>query len=105
MPIYVYEITEEGPARGQRFEVQQQMKEPPLAFHPETLQPVRRVYLPPNLATRYTPGAFKQKIEKKNLEQHGFTRYERDKLTGRYHKTAGKDSRAPSTIDPRHVSA
>ena len=34
-----------------------------------------------------------------NVEKHGFTRYEKDKLTGRYNKTAGKDKRAPDVVD------
>jgi hypothetical protein len=38
-------------------------------------------------------------LTNENVEKHGFTRYERDKLTGNYHKTAGKDRRAPDVVN------
>jgi hypothetical protein len=104
MPIYVYETLEEETGLRERFEIHQSMKEAPLKVHPVNGKPVRRVFQPPNLSTRYTPGAFAQKVEKKNLEKNGFTRYERDKLTGRYHKTAGVDQRAPQMIDPKNLA-
>ena len=101
MPIYVYqEILDDG-SDGRRFEVQQSMSEPALTEDPESGRAVRRVYQPPNLSTRYGPGSTARKTDKENLEKHGFTRYERDKLTGRYHKTAGVDGRAPNVLDPR----
>jgi len=40
MPIYIYETVEESPVR---FEVKQSMRDEPLAHHPETGVPVRRV--------------------------------------------------------------
>jgi len=101
MPIYVYKTISKEGDQATFFEIQQSMKEAPLTHHPETGEPVRRVYQPPNLSVRYTPGDFKKKTEKGKLEKHGFTRYEKDKLTGRYHKTAGVDKRAPETFDPR----
>lgn len=99
MPIYVYEtITPDGSA-GERFELEQSMKEDALTKHPVSGLPVRRVYLPPNLASRYTPGQTRKKVDNKNLEAKGFTKYERDKLTGRYHRVAGKEG--PSSLDPK----
>ena len=100
MPIYVYEVVKEDGSPGQMFEVEQSMKDPVLEIHPQTGEPVRRVYQPPNLATRYTPGSTKSKLETKNVEKAGFTKYERDKLTGKYHKTAGQDKRAPDVLKP-----
>jgi predicted nucleic acid-binding Zn ribbon protein len=89
MPIYIYEVVNEDGSGGQRFELQQSMKDDALTTHPETGQPVRRVLLPPNLATRYTPGQTKSRLDNRNVEKAGFTKYEKDKLTGQYHRVAG----------------
>lgn len=100
MPIYVYQVIRPDGSDGECFEVEQSMKDEPLATHPRTGEPVRRVFQPPNLATKYTPGATKSKLDTKNVEKAGFTKYERDKLTGQYHRVAGKDKRAPDTFKP-----
>lgn len=100
MPIYVYQVIRPDGSEGECFEVEQPMKDAPLTQHPRTGEPVKRVYQSPNLATKYTPGATKNKLENKNVERAGFTKYERDKLTGQYHRTAGKDKRAPDVINP-----
>lgn len=97
MPTYVYRVVSDD-GEGETFEVVQPMSEPALTHHPVTGEPVRRVYLPPNLATRYTPGSTESKLSNENVAAHGFTKYEKDKLTGRYHRTAG--SSGPSEIDP-----
>lgn len=98
MPVYVYEVIRRDGSAGDCFEIEQSMKDEPLAHHPQTGEPVRRVYQPPNLATRYTPGSTRNKLENSNVEKAGFTKYERDKLTGKYHRVAGKDKRAPDVI-------
>ncbi|MFW6218431.1 MAG: FmdB family zinc ribbon protein, partial [Verrucomicrobiota bacterium] len=99
MPTYLYqEILPDG-SEGETFEAVQSMSEPSLKTHPKTGNPVRKVYSAPNLPTRYTEAATKSKLSNENVEKHGFTRYEKDKVTGRYHKTAGKDRRAPETVD------
>ena len=90
MPIYVYECINPDGTAGERFEIHQSMKEDPLTTHPETGAPVRRVFLPPNLATRYTPGQTKERLDNKRLEKTGFTKYEKDRTTGKYHRVAGK---------------
>ena len=90
MPIYVYEIVNPDGSGGDRFEIQQSMKDEALTEHPETGAVVRRVMLPPNLATRYTPGQTKDRLDNKNVEKAGFTKYEKDKSTGKYHRVAGK---------------
>ena len=84
MPIYVYEVIQPDGSPGSRFEIQQSMKDDPLEKHPESGEPVRRVLLPPNLASKYTPEQTKKKLDNKNLEKAGFTKYERDKLTIEY---------------------
>ena len=100
MPVYVYEVITSDENGGERFEIEQPMSDPALTRHPRTGEPVRRVYLPPNLATKYTPGSTRNKLSNTNVEKAGFTKYERDKLTGTYHKVAGKNREAPDTLKP-----
>lgn len=100
MPVYVYEIVKPDGSAGPRFEVEHSMQEPALTVHPATGEPIRRIYEPPNLTTRYTDGALRKKLDDKNIERAGFTKYVRDKVTGNYHKTAGKDAAAPETFRP-----
>lgn len=103
MPTYVYqEILPDG-TEGEAFEMVQRMSDSPLKKHPETGNPVRKVFHAPNVTSRYTDGATKSKLTNENVEKHGFTKYERDKVTGRYHKTAGKDKRAPDVVDANHL--
>lgn len=97
MPTYVYEVLQADGSPGPSFEWTQSMKEPPLTRHPETGQPVRRVIQPPHLGTRYTEGQTRDRLDNRNLEKAGFTKYQKDKLTGKYHRVAGKEG--PATID------
>ncbi|MFP4283904.1 MAG: FmdB family zinc ribbon protein [Opitutales bacterium] len=98
MPVYVYEVVDSSGKSGERFEIVQSMRDAALTHHPDTGAPVRRVLFPPNLSTKYPPGATASKLDNRNVEAKGFTKYEKDKLTGRYHKVAGKQG--PSTLDP-----
>ena len=99
MPIYAYqEILPDG-SDGEIFECIQSMSEATLKTHPKTGNPVRKIFHAPNVSSKYTEGATKNRLNDQNIEKHGFTRYEKDKLTGRYHKTAGKDKRAPDVVD------
>lgn len=94
MPTYVYQILHKDgtpPDPGDFFEIQQRVGEPPLEQHPITGEPVKKVFTAPNLPTRYNEKAQKSKLTSQNLESHGFTRYEKDKSTGEYHRTAGKE--------------
>jgi hypothetical protein len=98
MPIYVYrEILENG-SEGELIEIEQPMSAPHLERHPVTGRLLRRVYEPPNVASKYTPGHTKKLLDNKNVEKAGFTKYVRDKQTGSYHKVAGRDSRAPDQL-------
>ncbi len=98
MPTYVYrEILEDG-SDGETFEIQQSINEPTLTEHPVTGRPVRRVLQAPNISTRYSEGATKARLDNKRIEAAGFTKYERDKATGTYHKVAGKDKNAPDSF-------
>ena len=84
MPTYVYqEILPDG-SDGETFEYIQRMSEVPIKAHPKTGNPVRKVYHSPNVSSQYTEGATKSKLTDANVEKHGFTRYEKDKVTGRY---------------------
>lgn len=99
MPTYVYEIIRPDGEGGEVFEVIQSMQDTPLTEHPETHLPVRRVYQSPHLASKYTPGQTRNRLENKSVEKAGFTKYERDKLTGKYHRTAGKQG--PDMLNPK----
>lgn len=101
MAIYVYEVIREEGEEGEIFEYEQPMTESALKKHPVTGEPVRRVYLPPNLAYKHTPGKVRNLTSNENVERAGFTKYVKDKTTGRYHKEVGKDRRAPEVLDPR----
>ena len=103
MPTYVYqEILPDG-SDGEAFEYIQRMADDPLLSHPKTGNPVRKVFHSPNVSNKYTEGSTKNKLTDENVEKHGFTRYEKDKLTGRYNKTAGKDKRAPDVVDANQL--
>ena len=103
MPTYVYqEILPDG-SDGEAFEYIQRMADDPLLSHPKTGNPVRKVFHSPNVSNKYTEASTKNKLTDENVEKHGFTRYEKDKLTGRYNKTAGKDKRAPDVVDANQL--
>ena len=97
MPIYVYETLPEDGSQGERFEINQSMREEALTHHPQTGVPVRRVLLPPNLASKHTPGKTRDRLDNKSVEKAGFTKYEKDKLTGKYHRVAG--NKGPEVIN------
>ena len=98
MPIYVYEVITKDGSQGETFEAMQPMSADPLKTHPETGEPVRRVLQAPNIGTRYSERQLKSKLDTKSVEKQGFTKYEKDKLTGTYHRTAGTNG--PETLRP-----
>lgn len=101
MPTYVYRVIKPDGEDGDTFEIDQPASDPALTTHPWTGEPVRRVFHAPNLGLKYPEGEIRRKTKDKAfLESKGFARYERDKLTGRYHKTAGTDPSAPDVITP-----
>ena len=90
MPTYVYEIVREDGEPGERFEVVQAMSEPPLTHHPETGQPVQRVFLPPWIAGKYAPSRTERALrDDKKLERMGFTKYVKGS-GGSYEKALGR---------------
>ena len=84
MPLYVYQVIEPDGTEGEVFEVLQDLSEPPLTQHPETGRPVQRLLGMPSTLRRFGPA----KLSDRNLEQKGFTRYER-RGKGTYEKTTG----------------
>ncbi|MGC6424789.1 MAG: FmdB family zinc ribbon protein [Lentimonas sp.] len=103
MPTYVYQEVLPDGSDGEAFEYIQRMADEPLKTHPKTGNPVRKVFHAPNVSNQYTEGATKSQLTADNVEKHGFTRYEKDKLTGKYHKTAGKDELAPDVVDAKKL--
>lgn len=89
MPTYVYEVVTPDGTQGERFEVSQSMSDPPLARHPESGKPVKRIITPPNIAGRYTEATATKSTSDHNLERLGFTKYVKSG-DGTYEKTAGK---------------
>lgn len=93
MPLYVYAVVLPDGGEGEVFEVLQGMSEPPLAAHPETGEPVRRLLSAPS-ARRKGGANIKSDLSNGNLERMGFTKYEKTS-SGKYAKTAGA---GPDTI-------
>lgn len=91
MPIYEYEVVHEDETTGERFEIHQSIHDEPLSRHPETGEPVRRVITAPTLTLKHSTGREQKMLENSNLEKKGFTKYERDRSTGTYHRVAGKE--------------
>ncbi|MDR1497473.1 MAG: zinc ribbon domain-containing protein [Puniceicoccales bacterium] len=99
MPVYAYQLINADGSDGAVFEIEQHADDPPLAAHPLTGQAARRVYLAPHLAGAYHERKVNAHLKDgEHLAKLGFTRYERDKISGEYHKTAGKDTRAPESF-------
>jgi len=94
MPVYVYELLD----TGQQFEIVQSMKDQALTKHPETGDPIRRIILSPNLGTKHTSGQEKKRLSNDHVAKAGFTKYEKDKLTGKYNRVAG--NKGPEQLSP-----
>jgi hypothetical protein len=86
--MYVYEIVQQDGSGGEQFEVFQKMSDDPLTKHPETGEPVRRVFTEPNAPRAWTDTQGKAAISDKNLAAKGFTKYVKTGK-GTYEKTAG----------------
>ncbi|MBP3956027.1 zinc ribbon domain-containing protein [Gemmata sp. G18] len=88
MPLYVYEVVLADGAGGEQFEVFQKMSDGTLTTHPETGEPVRRVFTEANAPRAWTDTQGKAAVSDKNLASKGFTKYVKtDK--GTYEKAAG----------------
>lgn len=99
MPVFVYAVINPDGSEGETLEIEQALNDPPLTTHPLTGEPLRRIHVPAGLVLKYGEGEIKRKVnDEKELAKLGFTRYERDAATGRYHKTAGTDPNAPESF-------
>ena len=89
MPLYVYELATDEPDPP-RFEFLQKMSDPPFTRHPETGQPIRRVYATASVPAKGRhPMSTKKMLGDNNLDRLGFTKYVKTD-SGQYEKTAGK---------------
>jgi predicted nucleic acid-binding Zn ribbon protein len=94
MPIYVYEVITDDDS-GEQFEIFQSMAEEPLKKHPQTGQPIRRVFQAPAVGGKWSDSAMsKSAADDKKLDRLGFTKYVKAG-DGIYEKRAGK---GPDTI-------
>jgi putative FmdB family regulatory protein len=90
MPIYEYEPDDGNCDKcGGRFEMLQGIHDAPLTVCPQCGKPCHRVFSAFSTITDET-----NRLSQKNLERHGFTRYERTG-DGTYEKTCGK---GPKTL-------
>lgn len=97
MPIYEYEVLDEEGRVVEIFEAEQATGAKPLDTHPITGEPMRRKFSAPGLNTKYAD--WDGKLEPEKLSKAGFTRYEKDKATGRYFKS--NVGRGPDELDPK----
>jgi predicted nucleic acid-binding Zn ribbon protein len=88
MPTYTYQVITDDGSEGEIFEVHQSMRDDALTHHPTTGAPVHRIIVsPPALGGAWKEGG--NVLSQQNLENHGFSRFER---TGddSWAQTAGK---------------
>ncbi|MDR2430262.1 MAG: hypothetical protein LBD14_05165 [Puniceicoccales bacterium] len=102
MPVYTYQLLDGGGVECGLLEIEQGINEPALTCHPLTGQPMRRVIRDaPYLTGPYGERRVRAQISNPdNLGRLGWTRYEKDRGTGKYVRTSGKDARAPEILDP-----
>jgi predicted nucleic acid-binding Zn ribbon protein len=90
MPLYQYEVITADGSPGEQFEVFHSMADPPLTKHPETGQPVRRVFGAPAIGGKWSDSAMGKSVaDDKKLDRLGFTKYVKSG-DGYYEKRAGK---------------
>jgi predicted nucleic acid-binding Zn ribbon protein len=90
MPMYVYEVILPDGEGGEQFEIFQSMADASLTTHPETGQPVRRVFQAPAIGGKWSDSAMKKSAsDDKKLDRLGFTKYVKSG-DGTYEKRAGK---------------
>jgi hypothetical protein len=84
MPLYLYQ----GLDTQSTFELMHPMQDAPLRLHPESGEPLRRLYTPPHLGGKHSEETIQSTLSKENLAAKGFTKYEKVK-TGQYERTVG----------------
>jgi len=97
MPVYTYQVVHDDGTEGETFDVIRKMSDPPLKTHPDTGEPVKRIYQAIHIAGSDNERHVKASLSDSNLEAKGFTKYVRNGK-GHYDRTAGKGG-------PSHISA
>ncbi len=97
MPMYTYQIINEDGSDGDTFDVLRGMNDAPLTHHPETGEPVKRIYQPIHIAGLTNSMHSKSRLSDKNLAQQGFTKYQKNGK-GHYERTVGTGG--PETLSP-----
>ena len=95
MPMYTYQVVTEDGSEGEIFEVIRTMSDPPLTEHPDTGEPVTRIFQPVHIAGITNAIHAKSRMDDKKLDNLGFTKYQKNGK-GHYERTAG--SQGPSEI-------
>jgi predicted nucleic acid-binding Zn ribbon protein len=92
MPVYTYQIIHDDGTEGPTFDWIHKMTDPPLETHPHTGQKAVRIFVAPNIAGANSSHerVQKQRLDDKNLDRLGFTKYVRNGK-GHYERTAGKE--------------
>ena len=96
MPTYTYQVINEDGSEGEVFDYMHGMNESPLEEHPDTGEPVQRIFVSPHIAGRSNERIQKQLTSDENLGKLGFTKYVRNGK-GHYEKHVG-GSDAPNEI-------
>ena len=96
MPIYTYQVIHDDGTEGEVFDHVQGMSEAALTEHPETGEPVIRVFQSPHIAGSSHERIQKQNASDENLGRLGFTKYVRNGK-GHYEKHVGK---GPERLQP-----
>src|SRR6186713_2187672 len=90
MPLYQYEVINADGSSGEQFELFQSMADAALTQHPQTGQPVRRVFGAPAIGGKWSDSAMSRSVaDDKKLDKLGFTKYVKSG-DGYYEKRAGK---------------
>ena len=71
MPLYEYEVVLPDGTAGEVFEVLQPMSDPPLTEHPESGEPVRRVFGMPNTPRTWTASHAEERHERQEPRADG----------------------------------
>lgn len=98
MPIYTYEVLDDSGKVIEIYEAEQSLRDAPLSVHPITGEKMRKIVTAASVNTKYSH--WSSQMDQKNLTNKGFTRYEKDKLTGKYFKT--NEGRGPQELDPKN---
>ncbi len=96
MPVYQYVVLS-GKQPQEVIEIEQGIDDAPLAQHPITKEPIRKVLTSPSLSLNHSDTNEKKSLSEENLNKHGFSVYHKDKSDGTYQKKSGM---GPDSINP-----